>query len=825
MLFHFLFFINSFIQVQSLTQYLDTPQTCLHITIYDLFGDGWSKNNVLNLHATIDDTISSNSTISLSCLTPGVFGCLDVSNVANFATYTFTFDTFNDNEYSWEVLWSIQFVENNEFKNIFYGTSNTDMIISYDASTTTYELIESHNIIYDEWSTTIQEQTSDCKNVTISTYGSSSDGISETYIGASWVISDADTYTKVYSYNTNWGTDLEHGNSNNVCLSDGSYIFRVLGAQSSYDLATVEWSFCGEIGDQYNELRFDIKDGICTPIMLSTVEDICNYRNSPSSTSKPTYGATNTPIYQPSAVPTLTYNPSYSPSSYAPTSQMQNEELNICEFATACGLEDIWICDTNGYPLTPMCEFDYIECNSNGFIESIDLSTTGTTCTLPNINFKYLKYLDLSNVYIESVPLSLINSTELQTLKLKSSFTSDTRLFTYFPFAVGSSIISDIEYIVSYLPVLTILDISDNQLTGEVSSILCTNTIQELYMNGNRFTCVASCILNNDDIIITLDNDLSACISVLSTTNTANGLHTSSLIAIIICSIILFCVLTIFSIYYWNKNMKLEQDKSEKQYDLSELKSSQTKRHSLSFAYVKRQFSSGNWFADPMRETEDTNNKSQSVKHVASNDIDNDEYPFIESSEESQSKKAVVVQNDSLLDLTKGTDDDEKVNEFNEEKIEEKQNDQESDKESEKSNELSDEKSDDHLSDKSEEHIKSNIVISPGLARRKLDVSAYVESYGDVSASSSTGSGDDDLLSMDDVKISVGDENYSDSDSSGDEDDEDFGSNVVDSTIANPSEVNPSGTTTTTEHKSGQSREARRKIIIKRHSTANEHTL
>jgi hypothetical protein len=233
------------------------------------------------------------------------------------------------------------------------------------------------------------------------------------------------------------------------------------------------------------------------------------------------------------------------------------QESAMCDLVAATNIETYypsWNC-TNGVPVSSVCSWTGVECDSNELVVVISLASIGLTGTIPSTigyltNMWHLKPMD--NSFTGTIPSTIGYLTNMELLYLhRNSFTGtipssigylanmkllylhynsftgtipssigyltsmyqlllDRNSFTgTIPSTIGhlinkelldlidNSYSGTIPSTIGYLTALYALYLSDNSFTGSIPSTLClinTFYVYDLYLGGNNFACYPSCL-------------------------------------------------------------------------------------------------------------------------------------------------------------------------------------------------------------------------------------------------------------------------------------------------------------------------------------------
>jgi hypothetical protein len=224
-----------------------------------------------------------------------------------------------------------------------------------------------------------------------------------------------------------------------------------------------------------------------------------------------------------------------------------------------------WVCTTDDRPTgdVPLCGWAGLSCNPEGDIESLVLSGLGLTGILPDVfgSLGSLRRIDLSNnSFVSPLPLSLASLGNVTELKLQSNrLGSEARRLTDLD---STSLFS----LLSGLVGVSYLDLSDNGLSGEIPSLLCSLPLETLILtsrgkNPNQFNCLSACLTNFPDLTLVVSSNLPICgvstapstaptelVNQKSKSNLAPGLDVGSISGITI-GVVLFFLLLVCCLY------------------------------------------------------------------------------------------------------------------------------------------------------------------------------------------------------------------------------------------------------------------------------------
>ncbi|CAE7527248.1 unnamed protein product, partial [Symbiodinium microadriaticum] len=295
--------------------------TCLYITIYDQFGDGWGNDTQLHYWSRIGDVDTAMVSSGLNCSCSMKAGCLYPSDltVAADEHVQLTVMTFDDHgdvvlpPYFWEIHWTVQIVDNGVWKEKYYGGYNTTMVFRYDDSESQYKLEWADGL----WANLIECADAEC----VSSRGAPSaplffssmvgdvtgptstttNSTSDPYLATSWFIADKHNPLALYGFGmpscnpSIGGTAETFASSCILCLPDGEYSYRSTGAYDEQAVSLLS-TFCGVETAPQHELHFVVENSECIPLAVREVSEICY----PSLvTPDPSFYPTSIPIADP----------------------------------------------------------------------------------------------------------------------------------------------------------------------------------------------------------------------------------------------------------------------------------------------------------------------------------------------------------------------------------------------------------------------------------------------------------------------------------------------------------------------------------------------
>jgi hypothetical protein len=201
--------------------------------------------------------------------------------------------------------------------------------------------------------------------------------------------------------------------------------------------------------------------------------------------------------------------------------------MALCELADLLSfpssLFSAWTCgrdDDDPSGDVQLCDWSGLSCNPSGEVVSLTLSDQGLTKPLPDVfgSLGMLQKVDLSNnSFIGPLPRSFESLGHLSELSLGSNY-----------FGLSSRRLSDSDSISSIflqlqgLTNLRSLDLSDNGLSGQIPSLLCTLPLESLILdsvqderrggkNLNAFSCIAACLTENPELTLVVPLSLPIC--------------------------------------------------------------------------------------------------------------------------------------------------------------------------------------------------------------------------------------------------------------------------------------------------------------------------
>jgi predicted outer membrane repeat protein len=286
------------------------PCTCLRLSLYDSFGNGWGKSSYLVMRVLDGPTLVSEENFTLTCFELSYEVCLSVDIGENSELiYSFVVEWNNESaavEGS-EMLWSVQPLVNSTWGSTYYGSYNTSMIFAYYQIDQQFKLNSSvHLILTPAQPITPSSSSTSCIKINTPIMHIPNTTI-QSLLSTWWFISNADSGVIVAS--GSWGTSIS------PCLPDGVYRIRVTGALDVYSDEFI-WSFCdiidGVAQQEYTFLVNATSLSTCTPLYYAGVRNICEDTRitiSPPTLApslSPSDTPTTCPSLQPSPTPSLT---------------------------------------------------------------------------------------------------------------------------------------------------------------------------------------------------------------------------------------------------------------------------------------------------------------------------------------------------------------------------------------------------------------------------------------------------------------------------------------------------------------------------------------
>ena len=124
----------------------NVTDTCLYVTLWDSFGDGWQNGTMLHYWAEIQDSDTNVVSKSVDCECPMMAGCIHPSelNIDQLFHMTVVATDAEGAAYvpedAWEVQWTVQVVEGGVWKEKYYGGYNSSFVFAYDRVSESYSL-------------------------------------------------------------------------------------------------------------------------------------------------------------------------------------------------------------------------------------------------------------------------------------------------------------------------------------------------------------------------------------------------------------------------------------------------------------------------------------------------------------------------------------------------------------------------------------------------------------------------------------------------------------------------------------------------------------
>jgi hypothetical protein len=308
----------------------------------------------------------------------------------------------------------------------------------------------------------------------------------------------------------------------------------------------------------------------------SSISPSVSPTTSVATSSSPSVSPTFLPSFFPSRFSSL--SPTVSPSFPAPTfSDLTSTAL--CDLSVELNLG--WDC-TTGVPVDP-CSWDGVGCDS-GAIISLEFPPSTYSGFLPSSfgNMKSLKSLVFySNDIMGPLPSSISDLKDLDYLdvhnnsialpparRLQDTIMSLRGSADHFDHRQLADIYIDPSfYLYAEMSSLTYLDISDNDYSGQVPSMLCNLPLESLILvslsttppprHENHFTCIAKCLRDSSNLNLILPASLPTCvestdsptpsptvlISVRSSTNSGTPLSSGAISGVAIGGMFFLCLL------------------------------------------------------------------------------------------------------------------------------------------------------------------------------------------------------------------------------------------------------------------------------------------
>lgn len=294
--------------------------TCLEVTLWDFFGDGWDG---AKLYVEFPDGRVEST--APTCDDQPIHWNFCPENSGTYFMINMQENNTLPHEY-WEIFWTakVDYCDDSKTDLFYTGGFNTTMVWDYDSSNDNWSLHYSDNLWPNEDTCDACGDAKACKpkpkpkkdkkddkkdkkdkkdkdddsknitdsgdidgdefdapkygppavNVAVTMFDEDGDGWFQTdYHGAKWYIYDAVRTHVFFS-----GTLCDGWNGKcKICLGDGSYVFRVTGfGMNESDWSDFRsWDFCGVTGTYQEELTFHIKKGKCYPDVLRNVSQVC----------------------------------------------------------------------------------------------------------------------------------------------------------------------------------------------------------------------------------------------------------------------------------------------------------------------------------------------------------------------------------------------------------------------------------------------------------------------------------------------------------------------------------------------------------------------
>jgi hypothetical protein len=306
-------------------------ETYLDIHLFDAFGDGWGTGFLALRH------LSTIKMVQATCdsvdLHTQVNPCAHATRSGSYFLSLISADDERPASW-WEIVWTVQVLDKdgNALSGVFTGGYNTTMVFDYDSVEDKWSLDFTENLITDfschgctggECKPKPKPKPSSKKkpkekpeygppavDLTVVMFSSTSDGwtdVEGTYgFGAHWYISSPDGSRLFEQGQLCSGTK----GTCDICLGDGSYVFRVTGPALNETLEHIwkealgpdydeetdghapmnvfrgprQWKFCNTVGWFTDQLNFHVKKGQCIPDEVRWADEICDETTSSLST-------------------------------------------------------------------------------------------------------------------------------------------------------------------------------------------------------------------------------------------------------------------------------------------------------------------------------------------------------------------------------------------------------------------------------------------------------------------------------------------------------------------------------------------------------------
>jgi hypothetical protein len=262
--------------------------TCLLVRAYDTFGDGWGQNVTLSVKIIqiLSDKSLSIETVSLDCF-DSFDSCLapPPRNESESIQYLLELSTGgNDTDnglvsFGWEIFWSVQYVQQGIPTDIIYGHEGSIAVIEFNYNQSQFSLVYGYELsVTDKILPITYPSSLPCKELSLLLTGSSF-GIRSNQ--TNWYLTEKRDRSKVLAYGLNF-TEI----NTTICLPDGSYIFRMTGALDLFS-QEIQWTLCNLTGAAQSEYQIDLVEGVCMPVVLSNVDEICSFTPTAAPSQEP----------------------------------------------------------------------------------------------------------------------------------------------------------------------------------------------------------------------------------------------------------------------------------------------------------------------------------------------------------------------------------------------------------------------------------------------------------------------------------------------------------------------------------------------------------
>lgn len=314
-------------------------ETYLDVHLFDAFGDGWGTAHLALRH--LSDIKMVQSTCDSVDLHTQVNPCAHITPSGSYFLSLISSDDERPASW-WEIVWTVQVMDNkgSALSDVFTGGYNTTMVFDYDAVEDKWSLDFTENLITDfschgctggkckpkpapkkndkkkpsgpsdEEPKEKPEYGPPAVDLTVVMFSNTADGwtnVEGTYgFGAHWYISSPDGSRLFEQGQLCSGTK----GTCDICLGDGSYVFRVTGPALNETLehiweaalgpdydeetdghapmnvfrGTRQWKFCNTVGWFTDQLNFHVKKGQCIPDEVRWADEICDETTSSLST-------------------------------------------------------------------------------------------------------------------------------------------------------------------------------------------------------------------------------------------------------------------------------------------------------------------------------------------------------------------------------------------------------------------------------------------------------------------------------------------------------------------------------------------------------------